>query len=102
MKTMQYFTNLHEVFNYLLVKYTDYLSKTGRWSIEIFTVGRNGSVGIKGFNNSKKMLPPVGKYLMQEIRIPKLAMLTASVHYEPSNKLTFKMWTRSTISVVTL
>ena len=34
----------------------------------LYKVSRNGSIGIKGFNNSKKqMLIPVGLDLMQEI-----------------------------------
>ena len=34
----------------------------------LYKVGRNGSIGIKGFNNSKQKLPPVEELdLMQEI-----------------------------------
>ena len=32
-----------------------------------YKVGRNGSIGIKGFYNNKKKLPLVGLDLMQEI-----------------------------------
>ena len=33
----------------------------------LYKVGRNAIIGIKGFNNSKKKLPPVGLDLVQEI-----------------------------------
>ena len=33
----------------------------------LYKVGRNGIIVFKGFNNSKKKLPPVGVDLMQEI-----------------------------------
>ena len=33
----------------------------------LYKVVRNGSIGIKGFNTSKKKLPPVGLDLIQEI-----------------------------------
>ena len=33
----------------------------------LYKVGRNGNFKFKGFNNSKKMLPPVGLDLVQEI-----------------------------------
>ena len=36
-------------------------------SLYMYKVGRNGIIGIKGFNNSKKKLTPVGLDLMQEI-----------------------------------
>ena len=33
----------------------------------LYKVDRNGTIGIKGFNNSNKKLPPVGLDLMQQI-----------------------------------
>ena len=33
----------------------------------LYKVGRNDIIGIKGFNNSKKSLPPVGLDLMLQI-----------------------------------
>ena len=45
------------------------ITRSTQVAFEFFTVdkgGRNGSIGIKGFNNSKTKLPPVGIDLMQE------------------------------------
>ena len=33
----------------------------------LYKAGRNGNIGIKGFNNTKKKLPPVGLDLMPGI-----------------------------------
>ena len=43
------------------------LLKSNRVFHGLYTVGRNGIINIKGFNNSNKKLPPVGLDLMQEI-----------------------------------
>ena len=43
------------------------LTDTFQLFYSLYIVGRNGTVGIKEFNNSKKELPPVGLNLMQEI-----------------------------------
>ena len=43
------------------------LSPTYRVFHSLYKVGRNGIIGMKGFNNSKQKLPPVGFDLMQKI-----------------------------------
>ena len=47
--------------------YSGYIKELDRDFHSLYKVGRNGSIGIKGFNNSKKKLPQVGLDLMQEI-----------------------------------